>query len=169
MQIEIPVAKTERAVLVFQNPYLLSAIAKSLCIVVLSFYLASCAVQQRTDADIKSLTKNLSPAISVLIKQADLKIAQRQWSAAISIIERALRINPKQAEIWSRMAIAHLGDNNAEQAIHMAKRSNIYAGKNTQLKSYNWRLMSRAYKILNNLDAAKSAVLKSEKIMQENN
>ncbi len=145
------------------------------------FFITSCAVQQTnkiwdplqqnqtTDTGIKRSTKNMSPAIAALIKQADLKIEQKQWSSSISIIERALRINPKQAEAWTRMAVAHLGNNNAEQAIHMAKRANAYTGKNSKLKSYNWLLMSRAYKILNKLDAAKSAALKSQKIMQENN
>jgi len=175
MQIVVFISKTEKHVLVsFPLWKILSAV--SFCC-----FITSCAVQQTnqqwdplqqkqsTDTGIKRSTNNLSPAMAALIKKADSKIDQKQWSSAISIIERALRINSKQAEAWTRMSVAHLGSQNVVQAIHMAKRSNAYAGKDSKLKSYNWLLISRAYKQLNKLDAAQSAAETSRKYLQETN
>jgi len=180
MQIDQPISKTEKPVLTFIRQSA-RPLWQAGSLMGLYFLATSCAVQQGnpiwdpleeksvTDTGINRSIKSLSPAIAALVKQADVKIEQKQWSQAISIIERALRINPKQAEAWTRMAIAHLGSGNAEQAIHMARRANVYAAKNLKLKSYNWLLISRAYKKLNKPDAAKSAAFKSKKIMQENN
>jgi hypothetical protein len=182
MQIDILISKAERPVLIIPKSVKAALAVIGRCsILASSFYLASCAIQQTkqswdplqqkqaTNVGIQRSITVLSPAMAALIKQADSKIEQKQWPFAISIIERALRINSKQAEAWTRMSIAYLGLHNPEQAIHMAKRSNTYAGKNKELKSYNWLLMSRAYKKLNKLDAAESAAFKSKKYLQEIN
>lgn len=174
MQIEVIVSKAERAVLILASYWSLLFLI-SFCLLI-----SACASHQEnktwdplrhtqaTDQGISRQTSNLPPAVAILIKQADLKIEQKQWSSAISMIERALRISSRQAEVWTRMAIAHLGNDNAEQAIHMAKRSNGYAGNDFKLKSYNWLLMSRAYYKLNQLNAAEAAAFKSKKLIREN-
>lgn len=119
---------------------------------------------KQTETGIHRSKPGLSPAISSLIKQADQSIEKQQWSKAISILERALRINTKQAETWTRMAVVYLGQNNPEQALHMAKRSNTYANHDKGLQSYNWLLISRAYRQLNQFDKAIDAENKSNRL-----
>jgi len=117
---------------------------------------------------LKSTDSELPAAIKSLIIQADRHIDLRQWPKAITVLERALRINKRQAETWTRMAIAYQGQNEHEQAIQMAKRSNSYAAQNTDLKVYNWQLISNAYLKLNKLEQAQSAAHKSHKLKVSN-
>ena len=117
---------------------------------------------------LESSDANLPPAIRSLISQADTHFQDRQWSKAISVLERALRINKRQPEIWTRMAVAYQGKGEFEQSIQMAQRSNSYARKNIDLQAYNWQIISNAYLKLKQLDQAQSAAVKSQQL-QENN
>jgi cytochrome c-type biogenesis protein CcmH/NrfG len=129
--------------------------------------LTSCALPtQSVDPD-STQTVTLSPAMQKLLEQSDQSINAQNWTQAVAVLERALRINPKQAEAWSRMAVVYLGKNQPEQSINMAKRSNSYANRNTALKSYNWLLMSRAYDQLNQSQLAEQALLKSQQLQQD--
>ena len=114
---------------------------------------ASTGIQRQTD--------RLSPAMASLIQQADTKINYEQWPEAIAILERALRINPKQAEAWTRMAVVYLGKLEPEQAMQMAKKSNALAARDTALQAYNWKLIARAYEQMNQPDKARHAAGKS--------
>ena len=117
---------------------------------------------------LKSTDSELPAAIMSLINQADRYIDHKQWPKAISVLERALRINKRQPETWTRMAIAYKGKNELQQAIQMAKRSNSYAARNMNLKAYNWQLISNAYLKLNKLEQAQSAAHKSQKLLDSN-
>ena len=113
----------------------------------------------------RSLT-NISPAIGSLLQKADQSIEKQQWQQAISSLERALRINGKQAEIWTRLAVVYLGQYNPQQSIHMAKRSNSYSRNNKSLQAYNWLLISRAYTLMQREDQANDASQKSQQLQQ---
>ena len=139
----------------------------------------SCSLQKQGEWDpvkldviadttfLKSTDSELPAAIMSLINQADRYIDLRQWPKAIAVLERALRINKRQPETWTRMAVAYQGKNELEQTIQMAKRSNSYAAQNANLKAYNWQLISNAYLKLNKLEQAQSAAHKSQQL-QEN-
>ena len=116
----------------------------------------------------KSFDAELPAAIKPLISQADTHMMNKQWPKAIAVLERALRINKKQAETWTRMALAYRGKNELEQAIQMARRSNNYTADKVALKIYNWQLISNAYFKLNKLDKAQSAARKSEQLQGSN-
>jgi tetratricopeptide (TPR) repeat protein len=94
---------------------------------------------------LQAIDGRLPAAIKIIIAQADAHINAKQWPKAIAVLERALRINPRQAETWSRMAWVYLFKNEFEQAIHMAKRANGYALQNPKLQAYNQRLIASAY------------------------
>ncbi|MCW9012928.1 MAG: tetratricopeptide repeat protein [Gammaproteobacteria bacterium] len=111
-------------------------------------------------------TLKLTPAMAALIQQADEKIDYQQWPEAVVVLERALRINPKQAEAWTRMAVVYLGKLQPEQAIQMARKSNALASSDNALKSYNWTLMSRAYEQLDQTDKASHAAEQSRQYEQ---
>ena len=167
MQITIVSGQVERLV----------RLAKTVFFSVLCLSMFSCAVkptpdtwdpvkkdEEKTSAGFKRSTASMAPAMSALVMQADSAIEQQQWSEAVAILERALRINPKQAEAWTRMAVVYLGQDNPEQCLHMAKKSNRHAKSNHKLQAYNWLLMSRAYKQLDKPDLAESAALKSKQL-----
>ena len=129
--------------------------------------LTSCALPTQSVDPYSTQSVTLSPAMQKLLEQSDQSINAQNWTQAVAVLERALRINPKQAEAWSRMAVVYLGKNQPEQSINMAKRSNSYANRNTTLKSYNWLLMSRAYEQLNQSQLAEQALLKSQQLQQD--
>ncbi|MDH5766960.1 MAG: hypothetical protein OEZ38_13190, partial [Gammaproteobacteria bacterium] len=96
----------------------------------------------------------------------DQAIDDQQWQQAVVLLERALRINGKQAETWTRLSMVHLGQYNPQQSIHMAKRSNSYARNNTSLQAYNWLLISRAYTLMQRHEQASEAEMKSQQLQQ---
>lgn len=111
-------------------------------------------------------TVKLSPSMAALIQQADDKIKINAWPDALAILERALRINPKQAEAWTRMAVVYLGMSQPERALSMAQKSNSLAAKNNSLKAYNWTLISRAYRQMSQPEQAREAESKSRYFQQ---
>lgn len=120
-------------------------------------------------ADATGLDRSLgqmSPAIQGLIQQADQAIANQDWSHAIATLERALRIEPKQAESWSRLSVANYGKQLYEQAIQTARRSNSLIGNNNELKAYNWLMISRAYEQLGNMEQSRQAADTSRQLQQ---
>lgn len=154
-----------------------------LSIVVLCSYLAACSglvsqpentawdpvqdeSQPATSQGINRNLDHLSPAIASLLHKADQAIEEQQWQSAVALLERALRINGKQAEVWTRLSMVHLGQYNPQQSIHMAKRSNSYARDNNSLKAYNWLLISRAYNLMQRPEQAAQAAAKSQQFEQ---
>ncbi len=103
-----------------------------------------------------------SPVMGTLLQQADARIGQQQWSQAASILERALRINSRQGEVWSRLALVSLQQGRFKQAIERARRSSSYAGDNTALLAANWQLMAQAYEQLGQEEKAQQARQKSQ-------
>lgn len=106
----------------------------------------------------------MSPAMAALIQDADESIEQQQWGRALFILERALRVDAKQSEVWTRMAVTYLGKQEPQQALQMARRSNSYARSKPELQSYNWLLISRAYTALDQPQAAEKAAAKSQQL-----
>ena len=124
---------------------------------------------KQTPADTTGLDRTLgqlSPAVQRLIQQADLAIANNDWVNAISTLERALRINPKQAETWSRLSVANFGKQQYQQAIQMARRSNSHILNNNELKAYNWLMMARAYEQLGDMEQSRQAAQTSQQLQQ---
>jgi len=121
---------------------------------------------QPVSQGIERSVSNLSPAIASLLQKADQSIEKQQWQQAIASLERALRINGKQAEIWTRLAVVYLGQYNPQQSIHMARRSNSYSRNNKSLQAYNWLLMSRAYMLMQREELANEAMQKSQQLKQ---
>lgn len=69
--------------------------------------------------------------------------AGRLASAAASL-ERALRIAPRDARLWNRLAGVRLQQGEYRQAESLAARSNVWAGDDTVLRAENWRLIAEA-------------------------
>lgn len=80
-----------------------------------------------------------------------------QSEKAAATIERALRIEPKNALLWHHLAVIRMQQQQWQQAIVMARKSNALAGNNKQLKSDNWALIATAYDSLGNKKKASEA------------
>ena len=60
-------------------------------------------------------------------------------------LERALRLSPRDAQIWHGMARVRFEQSNYAQAVQFCLKSNSLAGKNEAIIRQNWLLMEKAY------------------------
>lgn len=105
----------------------------------------------------KAIDKQKEPVITALLNDADQFSKQGQSEKAAATIERALRIEPKNALLWHRLAAVRMQQQQWQQAIVMARKSNALAGDNKQLKSDNWAIIAAAYDSLGNKEKANEA------------
>lgn len=79
----------------------------------------------------------LPEVIHALVKQSDEEYFNNHLAASLATLERAIRINPRYPEVWSRMAKVLAQQGALEQAMQYAKRSNSVLINNPQLNSFN--------------------------------
>jgi len=82
-----------------------------------------------------------SPAVKSLMIRARADMAIGRDQSAISKIERALRIESDNAELWYLLAKAHQSSSNHQQAISMAKKAISFAGSNETMAIKSWKLI----------------------------
>ena len=95
-----------------------------------------------------------SAVVSKLMASADQYLSQGNDDSALSSLERALRIEPRNPMLWNRMAEVRAVQGDYEQAIQLAAKSNTLAGPNSQLRWQNWYLIANAYESLGDMAAA---------------
>ncbi len=105
----------------------------------------------------KEVDKQKELVIIALLDDADAFAGKGQSEKAAATIERALRIEPKNAMLWHRLAVVRLQQQKWRQAIAMAKKSNALAANNNKLKSENWSVIATAYEKLGNKQKANEA------------
>lgn len=84
------------------------------------------------------------PAVMALAKRADGEIRANDLVAAAATLERALRIEPNNAGLWSRLAEVRLRQGDKAQAEQLALKSNGLAAGNAALKARNDQIIARA-------------------------
>jgi tetratricopeptide (TPR) repeat protein len=105
----------------------------------------------------KAINKQKESVIIALLDDAEQFLNKGQSEKAAATIERALRIEPKNALLWHRLAAVRMQQQQWQQAIAMAKKSNALAANNAQLKSDNWAVIAAAYDRLGNKEKANEA------------
>ncbi len=105
----------------------------------------------------KAASAQKEPVITALLDDADRFSKQGYSEKAAATIERALRIEPKNALLWHRLAVVRMQQQQWQQAIVMARKSNALAGHDNHLKSDNWALIAAAYDNLGDKKKANEA------------
>jgi len=98
-----------------------------------------------------------SAAVRTLMVSARADIALGRSRSAVTKLERGLRIEPQNADLWHMLAKAHFSNSAYLHAISMAKKSNA----NTQdrhLINQNWKLIKEAGIKSDNASAIKEAL-----------
>ncbi len=113
-------------------------------------------VKIRADKKIKSIDKKKESVIIALLDDAERLLNKGQSEKAAATIERALRIEPKNALLWHHLAVVRIQQQQWQQAIAMARKSNSLSA-NAQLKSDNWAVIATAYDRLGNKKKANEA------------
>ena len=86
-----------------------------------------------------------SGALAMLAKADEYK-QMRKFGLAITTLERALRMEPRNPWIWNRLAAVHLEEKNLQQAVHLATKSNALVGEDHPLRALNNSMIAKARK-----------------------
>lgn len=98
-----------------------------------------------------------SPAVKTLMTSARADIAIGRSRSAISKLERGLRIEPENAQLWHMLAKAHYSNSAYLHSISIAKKSNTNTNDDELIKQ-NWQLIKKAGERSGNADAIKEAL-----------
>ncbi len=103
------------------------------------------------------ITREGNQAVVALLDSADKYVKGGQLDKAGAALERALRIEPRNAGIWHDLAQIRLHQGQYQQAESLASKSNNLASGNRALQSRNWKLISVARKAGGNTTGAEEA------------
>ena len=84
-------------------------------------------------------------AVLDLLAQSKSAIEQHDYDNAESLLKRALRIEPGNAWLWHNMAVLKFYQEDYQQAIQQALKSNNLEKNNPQLKSNNSKVIRQSY------------------------
>lgn len=93
--------------------------------------------------------------INSLLRQADQAANEYRWEDAVVLLERGLRIEPRNAILWQRLAQVRYVQSDYHQAIQLAAKSNSFAAGDRQTKQRNQQIMINAYQSLGEYEKAK--------------
>ncbi len=100
---------------------------------------------------------NQPPAVVALIKQAEGQANAGELDSAAASLERAIRIDPRNALLWYHLATVRLSQENPAQAEQLASKSNSLAPGNYAQQSRGWLLIAAARRQMNNASGAAHA------------
>ncbi len=103
------------------------------------------------------ITRDGNQAVVALLDSADKYVKGGELDKAGAALERALRIEPRNAGIWHDLAQIRLHQGQYQQAESLASKSNNLASGNRALQSRNWKLISVARKAGGNTAGAEEA------------
>jgi len=83
-------------------------------------------------------------AVAGLMDSARTDTAAGRLTNAAATLERALRIEPRNARLWHELALVRFRQGDYAQAESLAARSNTLAGNDSELRSANQRLVDDA-------------------------
>ncbi len=122
--------------------------------------LAGCAVvpQPRPRPEASS-----NPAVLSLLDRAHNQIAAGELEQAGASLERALRIEPRNALLWQKLAQVRLDLGLYRQAESLAAKSNGFAAEDRILRGENWRIIGQARSGQGDFRGAQSAFDRAER------
>lgn len=83
-------------------------------------------------------------AVAALMKNAREDMSAGRLGAAAANVERALRIEPRNANLWHELARINLHQDEPARAAQFAAKSNALAGDDVALRAANWRVIGQA-------------------------
>ena len=86
-------------------------------------------------------------AISSLMELAALQVSHKAYAKAAATLERAIRIDGDDPELWHLLGHLHLLQGHYQQAHSMAYKSNSLAGDDESIKERNERLIIAAQRL----------------------
>ena len=104
-----------------------------------------------------------SPVIVKLLADADKSAKQGRLNVAVATLERAVRIAPREADVFNQLAMLRFKQKKWELAENLAKKSALLAEGDNALKKKNWLLIASIRKQVGDDKGANAALLKAKK------
>ncbi|MBV5309962.1 MAG: tetratricopeptide repeat protein [Chromatium okenii] len=99
----------------------------------------------------------LPPAAQSLAAQAEQQRKAGDYTGAAASLERSLRIAPREAYLWNRLARVRMEQGQTHQAGNLASRANDLSGQNAAVKQDNWRIIAHSKRQAGDNAAANAA------------
>ncbi|MDH3280296.1 MAG: tetratricopeptide repeat protein [Gammaproteobacteria bacterium] len=133
--------------------------------ILLVLFLTGCATGMRTPGPYPQETPAPEtqtapagpPAVVALLDDAERQARAGQYARAEEDLERALRIDPRNAGVWHRLARLRYAQGQYHQAIQLASKSNTLANDDRPLRARNWTLIADAHDRIGNPAKARAA------------
>lgn len=106
-------------------------------------------------------------AVLDLLDRARAASQRGELHKAEALLERAIRIEPKNPVLWHYMAKVHLHRGRAQRAAGLAARSNSLAGSDHTLRADNWRIIAHARQALGDTAGARAAQARADALAAE--
>ena len=85
-----------------------------------------------------------NPAVVALLDRAEARDRAGLYEQAAAALERALRLEPRNAMLWHRLARVRLNQGQWQDAVELAAKSNSLATGNPDLRGLNWAVIAEA-------------------------
>lgn len=112
------------------------------------------------------ITREGNQAVTALLDSADQYVKSNQLDKAGAALERALRIEPRNAGIWHDLAQIRLHQRQYQQAESLATKSSSLASDNRALQSRNWKVIAVARRAAGNTLGADEAEVRATQLGQ---
>ncbi len=107
-------------------------------------------------------TVPLSPVVGALVSAANQNSKAGDLDSAAASIERAIRIEPRNATLFYKLALLRLQQSKPRLAEDLAKKSALLASTDNTLKKHCWLLIAHAREIQQDFAGAKEARAKAD-------
>jgi len=103
-----------------------------------------------------------NPAVIALVETATSQQQAGHDEQAAAALERALRLEPRNAMLWHHLAQVRLSQGQWRDAIDLASKSNSLAGGERGLQSSNWLVIAQAKQRQGDREGAEAARARME-------
>lgn len=111
--------------------------------------------------------RETSPAVISLLEKARDATRAGEYQRAEVLLERTVRIEPRNASLWHYLAKLRLHQTRYKEAIGLAQKSNNLAHSNDHLKADNWRIIAHAKYQLGDIPGAQAAQTKAKNLTSQ--
>jgi tetratricopeptide (TPR) repeat protein len=98
-----------------------------------------------------------SAGVGYLVAAAERQVGSGQYEQAAASLERALRLEPKNARLWHRLARVRFDQGQWSQSVQFAQKSNQLSGTDRALRTANFQLLAESYNRLGQWQKAEEA------------
>ena len=110
--------------------------------------------ESKIEVEPLSSAPEMSAVARRLLVSSETQSNAGDWDSAANSLERALRLEPRNALLWNKLASVRYQQQDWQQAVQLAAKSNTLSGQNVGLRRQNWNMMANAYDALGNTESA---------------